>query len=237
MHQKIAKGNKSPLFEFFGKNVGVRRASGEYVLVTNPDLLYSEELVAFFASRQLDENSFYRIDRHDFKGADISLTVDTKTQLRLASEHVYAVNNSYGSAFLVGERFLSLRKLIRMLTRIKNVAVHFPSPPLYVNAGGDFFLMHNKKWKLLRGYPEINFGLCDAILYNAASLGLKQIILKWPMAIFHAEHDHQGGARVPSDLEIRKRQYLKMLHQQKPWIPNDESWGLGGMHLPEDRIL
>ena len=40
-----------PLFQMIGKNVGIRRSRGEFVLCTNIDIIFSNELVQFFASR------------------------------------------------------------------------------------------------------------------------------------------------------------------------------------------
>ena len=47
------------------KNVGMRRAKGEFVLVTNGDVLLGEALIGIISNRKLDKDSFYRIDRHD----------------------------------------------------------------------------------------------------------------------------------------------------------------------------
>jgi hypothetical protein len=35
----------SPVLEFHAKNVGIRRARGDFVLVTNPDILFSTALI------------------------------------------------------------------------------------------------------------------------------------------------------------------------------------------------
>jgi hypothetical protein len=53
--------------EYFAKNVGIRRARGEYVLVTNPDILISGELISALAINPtlLNPFSYYRLDRHD----------------------------------------------------------------------------------------------------------------------------------------------------------------------------
>ena len=39
--------------------------SGQYVLLTNADIILSDELVAFIADRKLEEGVYYRADRHD----------------------------------------------------------------------------------------------------------------------------------------------------------------------------
>ena len=52
-----------PVLEILGKNVGVRRARGKFVLTTNPDDVLSASLVASFAKMNLLAVNFYRAAR------------------------------------------------------------------------------------------------------------------------------------------------------------------------------
>ena len=65
VHRAIRNADVIPLFQMIGKNVGIRRARGEFVLATNPDLLFSDSVIAFMASDKLLPDVMYRIDRHD----------------------------------------------------------------------------------------------------------------------------------------------------------------------------
>jgi hypothetical protein len=47
------------------RNAGIREARGKFILATNPDVLFSDELVQFLASDQLDETRMFRADRYD----------------------------------------------------------------------------------------------------------------------------------------------------------------------------
>jgi hypothetical protein len=64
-HRVIRNSDVIPLFQMIAKNVGIRRARGDFVVATNPDLLFSDALVSFFASGRLRHDVMYRIDRHD----------------------------------------------------------------------------------------------------------------------------------------------------------------------------
>jgi hypothetical protein len=55
---------KIPLFQMIGKNVGIRRACGKFVLATNIDILFSNELMTFI-KKKLKEGTLYRVDRLD----------------------------------------------------------------------------------------------------------------------------------------------------------------------------
>ena len=61
------------------KNVGIRRARGQFILATNIDILFSDELAEYLATRRLEHGRMYRIDRHD---AMSDVPVDVPVQMR-----------------------------------------------------------------------------------------------------------------------------------------------------------
>jgi len=65
LHRRYQFAETLPLYQMIAKNVGIRRARGEFILVTNIDVVCSNELFEFFASRQLKKGFLYRIDRTD----------------------------------------------------------------------------------------------------------------------------------------------------------------------------
>lgn len=65
LHSTLEHSDRLPLFQMIGKNVGIRRARGEFVLATNIDILFSNELMELIASRELDPARVYRVDRVD----------------------------------------------------------------------------------------------------------------------------------------------------------------------------
>ncbi|KAJ1481831.1 hypothetical protein T484DRAFT_1805882 [Baffinella frigidus] len=64
VHDALPHAAQDGFPQFYAKNVGMRRARGEYLLVTNGDVLLGEVLIGTLARRELDPESFYRIDRH-----------------------------------------------------------------------------------------------------------------------------------------------------------------------------
>jgi hypothetical protein len=65
IHERFAHSNAIPLHQMIAKNVGIRRARGEFVLVTNIDIIFPEAMMRFLAERSLQSGVMYRIDRHD----------------------------------------------------------------------------------------------------------------------------------------------------------------------------
>src|SRR5579872_2541369 len=50
------------------RNIAIRQARGEFILVTNAGVVFSDELMQFLAARRLEKGRLYRIDRHDVTG-------------------------------------------------------------------------------------------------------------------------------------------------------------------------
>ena len=65
LHAKLEHADRLPLFQMIAKNVGIRRARGDFVLATNVDVIFSDELMKAVASGHLDRGQLYRADRHD----------------------------------------------------------------------------------------------------------------------------------------------------------------------------
>lgn len=80
LHAKLDHSGRLPLFQMIAKNVGIRRARGRFVLATNVDLLFSDELMSFIAERRLQSGFVYRTDRYDVR-SDIELGAPVEEQL------------------------------------------------------------------------------------------------------------------------------------------------------------
>jgi hypothetical protein len=78
------------------KNAGIRRARGEFILATNIDILFSDELMQFISGRNLGPGKMYRIDRHDvMSGVPMNASVDE--QLAYCGSHLIRVNAREGT--------------------------------------------------------------------------------------------------------------------------------------------
>ena len=81
MHLRYRYCDALPLYQMIAKNVGIRRARGLFVLVTNIDIVFSDELVSYLAEGQLQNNRMYRIDRLDVS-SDVPVDGTVDEQLR-----------------------------------------------------------------------------------------------------------------------------------------------------------
>ena len=106
VHSRLRYAERLPLFQMIAKNVGIRRARGEFVLATNVDLVFSDELMAFLARRPLERSRLYRVDRYDADPADLDPRSSVDDQLRACNESLIRICKREGTIDLrTGEFF------------------------------------------------------------------------------------------------------------------------------------
>lgn len=105
LHGRLEHSDRLPLFQMIAKNVGIRRARGQFVLATNIDILFSDKLMDFLAAGKLDESRVYRVDRVDVP-AEIDPTWPIEKQLAFSRENAIRINY-YDSTLdlLTGKRY------------------------------------------------------------------------------------------------------------------------------------
>ena len=161
-------------------NVGISRANGTFILSTVADSLFSDDLMAYIADRNLDTEKIYRIDRCDVNRRVLEISSIEK---RLS----YCEHNIIDMHTLNPLKFLLKPKL----------------PIMHDKAPGDFILMSRDRWHHIRGFPQgITPGADCMVLYMAYLSGAKQHILKKPMRLYHIDHD--SSWKNPSYTFLRK---------------------------------
>ncbi len=116
LHGRHEHADRLPLFQMIGKNVGIRRARGAFVLATNIDILFSDELMSFLAAGNLDESRLYRVDRVDVP-AEIDMGWTIEQQLAFCRTNAIRVNY-YDSTvdLLTGTRYRIYRDVPLVLS-------------------------------------------------------------------------------------------------------------------------
>ena len=254
IHRRFKHSDKLPLFQMIGKNVGIRRALGRFVLATNCDILFSDEIINFFASGQVTTGHMYRVDRYDVP-SDIPDGVSIDEQLAYCRQNILRINSRGGTRILKnGDSSPKLlrKQLFSLAYRTKQWLRH-EERALYTNACGDFTLMAREHWVAVHGYPELemySLYIDGLTCYAAHYAGAREIILRDPMRIYHIEHSAGSGwapgiggellKKRLSDAGIPQLEYkqytawtAQMRKEGQSLIFNDENWGLGQESLEE----
>jgi hypothetical protein len=96
LHQRLRFSSVLPLFQMIAKNVGIRRANGRFVLATNIDIIFSNELVEHLASRCLTPGQLYRVDRHDIE-PDFPVDGGLADQMAYCRSHHLRIHTRLGT--------------------------------------------------------------------------------------------------------------------------------------------
>ncbi len=96
LHARYPHAGALSLYQMIGKNVGIRRARGQFVLATNIDILFSDELAEYLSAQRLEPGRMYRIDRHDAM-SDVPVDAPVEEQLAWCGTHLIRVNRREGS--------------------------------------------------------------------------------------------------------------------------------------------
>lgn len=198
-HTSVAGDTGQSFFEFLGKNVGSRRARGEFILITNGDIVFNDEVFAFLAKRRIDADSYFRIPR-----VETSAAFDPEEPLERRLATMRSMSSSLSSEPLCdeGTTFCPGRHNQGVCERgflgHERHESHFGlADALFLPAAGDFFLLHTRLMHLLGGYHSIpsTTHLDSLLLCKASGAGFRQIVLTRPCLMYHQKHpakDMQG---------------------------------------------
>jgi len=80
-----------PVLEYWGKNIGLIHSKGEYVLFTNPDIIFQPEMFDLFKNHELNQEFMYRASRFDvdrtvLDDKDILLSCKSKVIRKFVAE-------------------------------------------------------------------------------------------------------------------------------------------------------
>ncbi len=231
IHNSFGRGREIPLYQMIAKNVGIRRAKGEFILCTNIDLLFSDELFAFLAKGELDADVFYRCNRVDVPSAILpEWTWEQKMAFcrknerkRLGKDSLH--RNLFGMKPWIYDYPVFSRSLNFAM---KHVRKWMQNPvkrrllDLDTNACGDFTLMSRKAWMDIGGYVELDLysiHIDSLALVAAAALGYRQEILSREKCTYHMDHPAGWESMTP----LEKVRFLS----RRPGLGYDIVWEVG----------
>ena len=214
LHQRFKYGDRLPLLQMIAKNVGIRRAKGEFILATNIDILFSDQLMQFLALQRLDPEKQYRVDRYDIRsGLSRDALLDDvvnyawsnvirahyRYQPETLVKHLYA-DELFKQVCIPDGEFQGEYENVNVLKE-DNVWQIRPNRSvsmscLHTNACGDFTLLSREGWRAIRGYPEMtgySFNIDSMGLIAGHYAGFCEVSLLPPCVCFHIEHGLGSG--------------------------------------------
>ncbi|MCS7162228.1 MAG: hypothetical protein NZ958_02705 [Bacteroidia bacterium] len=248
LHEAIKGVSNRPLFEFMGKNVGIRRAAGQFILCTNQDNLFSEEVFRRIAQFNLKESTFYRLDRLDVR-KEVMAIAEPEEMARFCQRNV-VLRHGYWASYASlwdflrpgqrANRWVGYAKIGAFRLGYWLFRLPFLRPRVgHTNAAGDFFLAGRKLWHVLRGYAELEpLGLSrnhidTFLVWAALSHNYSQTMWRGQAVTYHIIHQPAGVMQLR---EYFRRFPLAQQLYEKKYAPNGEDWGLGTYTLAEEWV-
>lgn len=251
LHSKFKYQDTIPLYQMIAKNIGIRRAKGEFVLCTNIDILFSNELFQVLSKRELEKNTFYRSNRCDIPKEVMDIE-NFENQLKYAKKNILVRHGKdpqhvnitthlpswtyYFDSIAKTADFLS--NSIKKVIWNKNVQ---ELNRLDFMACGDFTLMSKEDWLKIQGYVELDLyslHVDSMALISAKSAGLEQVVFKRNECTYHIFHnDGWTGFSKPTDMIkfLVKRPSIDwysvgsvgeyLIQNKCNWDINSDDWG------------
>jgi hypothetical protein len=217
----------APVLEFWAKNVGIRRALGDYILVSNPDIMFSDHLVEELAKKNLQDDVVYRTDRYDYHGDGIQY-ISLENYIDFAVKNTFRVHMCPESVE------------VKYCDSIFNLPSSQRNDIIFTNASGDFILSSRKTFEKARGLAwesSLTKGHVDSFsLIRLVKQGKikSQFIFTRPFCIFHMDHPRKPNLiRWEPEVALAAAEWAGWF--AKPSWFNDD-WGFRDYNLEEYTI-
>ncbi len=214
LHHQFKYADRLGFFQMIAKNAGIRRAKGRFILATNIDIIFSDELMRHIARQQLDPKKMLRVDRYDIH-RDIPLSYTVDQTLEYAWKNPVRSNRRLGPKPLVehlyGEDWF--KRTVQPGPEAGRITEGIAVEPagefwavrpardtvidhLHTNACGDFTLLSREGWDAIHGYAEFaaySFNIDSLGVAAAHYAGYEELSLLPPCVCFHIEHSLGSG--------------------------------------------
>jgi hypothetical protein len=256
VHTQFQTSAVLPLFQMTAKNVGIRRAKADFILCTNIDLIFSDELVSFLASRKLQKGNYYRCNRCDIP-KEINYNLEIPQLLKFAKKNTIqrlGKNRLYPNFNGQSQWWYHNIVTLGLVWAIAKVKSWIETKEEYIIdsadtwACGDFTLMHKEDWQDISGYFELDsysIHIDSLAIFAALAMGKQQIILKPRACAYHISHQSGWELQDPMkkiffdlkmpmlDWNTAKEACIYMLKNKKVLPINNPNWGYADQEFEE----
>ncbi len=190
-HYSLKNSRNLGMFQMIAKNVGIRRARGDFIIATNIDIVFSDELFVWLQSEPLRDNVCYRSDRWDMPNA-IQLEPDISNVLRRA-------------------RSEAIRRNLRDGTYKRNADGTFTNT---TPARIDFTILSPLEWRLMQLEEIARYPGMTLELLSEKVRDLRENFLPERRRFFHIPELHTNGC---GDFTMLSRASWAMLRGYPEW--------------------
>ena len=202
--------------EVLARNIGIRRATGDYIVSTNIDIIQPKREDILKVIEEKGEDSFTTISRREvewdyikeFQGGDYNFS-----NWRAFRDHAY-------------------------VTSVPRDASNLDTTPndefSLINCCGDFQLASKKVWHHIRGFEEslIYPLFADTNVQKKAKLLGYNLSGHYSPPLFHINHGSQGwgGGGFADGINKKQNDIVEAIHKMKE-TKNKDTWGFSDIDI------
>lgn len=195
--------------EVLGRNIGIRRATGDYIVSSNIDIIAPSKVELEKFIKSSDKNTFYTISRRhtDLKAIqELKLKFNDWRDIRDELVNV-SQERHYDEKVVTGDDY-SL-----------------------INCCGDFQIAHKDIWNSVRGFEEELI----YVLYSDTNVQKKAVMHGFDLkavyspALFHIDHGPGGAGFMTGINKKTNNMNRAVTTQHETW--NDDTWGYSNIEI------
>ena len=200
-----------PVLDYIGKNVGIRRSKGKFILICSPDIIFQDYFFIMMKENFFTDKYIYRAVRSDIhREVLLSPLTDEESYEKFLKDCHKSILATH----------LDFDQELYHNSNIDNRIMY--SKP-FQNGCGDFLLMARDNWFRIGGCPETGFSQqflhLDSMTLLRAMKYFEQWILPKSFTIFHQDHDRPHRVISEPSYQVNYQ--------------NAENWGLSDINVPE----
>jgi hypothetical protein len=250
IHQKYKMAELTPLYQMIAKNVGIRRARGNFILATNIDILFSPQLFLDMTSDHLEGGKIYRSHRADICASSLDLGSAAEIIERapdfLLRTHYQEGPVEPGKVRPKKKNFHDLMATLdiqctpeddKLNMSVDGACCFFicwdSLPYLHYQQCGDFQLMHRDDWMRVRGYMELDsfiFHLDSLLALTCYHAGIKEHVFEDASLHYHLDHKTSEEFR-PGYSRTNKGKIIRHLSIYDLWAMDRAMTSAGTYYL------
>lgn len=196
MGENYHKGQK--MCEVLARNVGIRRASGDIIISTNPDIIFPERYLIDDMIKKLKENEMITLTREDVRLNDIfsQFKEDLKPEILPNIFGITSIKSRLMSPYLIMNK-----EIIENYTNDKHHAL-----ASLIQGCGDFQMAYKSMWFKIKGFEENTikrFYTDTQVQYKVIMCGGTLKTSNFP-PIYHIDHERDNSPHLLNSIEMVK---------------------------------
>jgi hypothetical protein len=192
--------------EVLARNIGIRRATGDVIISTNPDVIFPKRYLIDYAVSKLKEDEMLTLTKHDVELSELDKHFKKNIDIEMLPV-IFGLNS------------ITNRIMSPFVSINKDIIERFPEDKHHTLASiicacGDFQMAHKSMWYKIRGFEEntVKRSYTDTqVQYKVIMAGGTVKTSTFP-PVYHIEHIRDNNPNIQNSMDM-----VKTTHNLEDW--------------------